>query len=636
MQEGLAGSERLKDNGLFFQWGERTHSLDERLLVCSDSVDVLQVKFHPGSIKDNHILLLTSDNTLRLYRVEGGEVFNLGAFLVGDKPVAKVPCSKITFLGALGEIAVDFDFGHPELSGNKTQEEIKNFENDNRNSSLIEIRNPLSKSNTNIIVHQPEKGMKKNDKTKEKDIYSNFNWPVYVLSGDFIISVVNISLHEGFKSELRGPLPMTPSSVIQCDKRACSIICLNSSPQVVCIGSTNGEILHGVVLPFEGDTMEKKDIDLSTFINRNNADREIYFFEAVDIELGLCTTSQQQECYSCPIFLYKDCSRCDRYFVTHSAGVHTISIGCMENLQKDLLENTNDIFSTSSTPEYLVCTKTTTTKSCNPVVGFSVYYNPNSIITLLANGSLLSLALMNTSALPKLEKLTLHSEKVVESPIKEVLKMPFDQYIHNLLKKAESHPIIKLSRNEEHSLKECHELIQKTAQIFQEKFKCHTKAREEIEKRAIALKMLKEYQLKELDNMNKERRSLQEKAESLAEKYEDIREKQEVLMKRCAKLVVMLSLKKEILSDAEQEYLVDLKNMRGKLDKCDSSIEKLITKKSCQETQMRNWKNQQQKKSTVISDTHTNTIKESLVNSSIRINKMVAEIKAVKKQLHLK
>lgn len=44
----------------------RSHSLDERLLSCNDSIEVRQVKFHPGSFNNNHIIALTSDNMLRL------------------------------------------------------------------------------------------------------------------------------------------------------------------------------------------------------------------------------------------------------------------------------------------------------------------------------------------------------------------------------------------------------------------------------------------------------------------------------------------------------------------------------------------------------------------------------------------
>ncbi|XP_045466855.1 nuclear pore complex protein Nup88 [Harmonia axyridis] len=614
----------------------RTFSLDERLFMSSDDFEVLQVKFHPGSVKDNHILLLTSDNTLRLYQVED-EVTCLGTFAIGEKPMAKVPCSKMTFLGALGEIAVDFDFGHPELNKDGEKEKSINIEKEISGKSMVKVRDPFTETETMIPVHQQQTVIKKSDALKERENYSNFNWPVYVLSADFIIITINIPLYEKKGYEVKGPIPLMPNNFFPYDKRACSMICLNSTPQVLCIGSTHGEIYHGIVLPIEEEREQESQLNLSSS-NQSSADREIYFFEAVDIEFGLTTSMEDTERgYTCPIFLHRDDSRSDRYFATHSAGVHTINVGCMEDLQKFMLsENLVDVFQIPSAVEYLVCTKTSTTKNHNPTIGFSVYYNPNSIITLLANGNFVSLALIGTDiSLPQLEKLVLEDPECSAPSMQDMINMPFNQHILKLLKRADSHPILKLSRYEEHSMKECNELFQRTVLIFKEKIKCHQIAREEIEKRATALAVFKDYQLKELDYMNREKKTLQEKAESLAEKYEEIKEHQELLLKRCAKLLVLVSMKKEVLSDAENNYLHDLKDMRTKCDKFDSAIDKLIVKKNYQETQMRSWKKQQQRKSYAISETHKNTIKDNLVESSKRINEMVEEIKAVKQQLRL-
>ncbi|XP_044763811.1 nuclear pore complex protein Nup88 isoform X2 [Coccinella septempunctata] len=616
----------------------RTFSLDERLFMCTDDVEVLQVKFHPGSVKDNHVLLLTSDNTLRLYQVED-EVVCIGTFVVGDKPMAKVPCSKMTFLGALGEIAVDFDFGHPEINEKEAEKRptTRDKEKESPDQSLVRVRDPFTDTESLIPVHQQQSFIKKSEKMKERENYSNFNWPVYVLSADFIITTVDIPLYEKKGYTVKGPIPLMPNNFFPFDKRACSIVCLNSTPQVVCIGSTHGEIFHGVVLPIEEKEDKENQLNTSSS-NQGPADKEIYFFEAVDIEFGLSTVTEcQEEGYTCPIFLHRDESRCDRYFATHSAGVHTVHVGCMEDLQKFVVsEDSSDVFNIPSTVEYLVCTKTSSTKNQNPVIGFSVYYNPNSIITLLANGCFMSLALINAEiVIPKLEQLVLQDTETAAPSMQDMMKMPFNQHILKLLKKADSHPILKLSKNEEHSLKECHELFQRTVLIFREKIKCHQIAREEIEKRATALAVFKDYQLKELANMNHEKRSLQETAENLAEKYEEIKENQEKLLKRCAKLLVQISMKKEVLSDAENDYLLNLKKMRAECDKFDSVIDKLIVKKNYQETQMRSWKKQQQRKSYTISETHKNTIKDNLVDSSKRINEMIEEIKGIKKQLRL-
>lgn len=93
----------------------RSHSLDERLLACNDHVEVRQVKFHPGSKTGTHIIVLTSDNVIRLYNVENSEAIAVTAFAVGRQPQGFIGGTKSSFLEALGDTAVDFDFAPPEI-----------------------------------------------------------------------------------------------------------------------------------------------------------------------------------------------------------------------------------------------------------------------------------------------------------------------------------------------------------------------------------------------------------------------------------------------------------------------------------------------------------------------------------------
>lgn len=80
-----------------------------------------------------------------------------------------------------------------------------------------------------------------------------------------------------------------------------------------------------------------------------------------------------------------------------------------------------DIFGVPSTVEYLVCTKAYSRKSQNPVIGFSVYYNPNCIIALLANGNFLSLALLSTEIIiPQFEELVLDDSEIAAPTMKDV------------------------------------------------------------------------------------------------------------------------------------------------------------------------------------------------------------------------
>lgn len=78
---GLCGNTceaKTTPNILYF-FLSRSHSLDERLLACSH-VEVRQVRFHPGSINDTHIVVLTSDNVLRY--LTQFELFDLLLFVL--------------------------------------------------------------------------------------------------------------------------------------------------------------------------------------------------------------------------------------------------------------------------------------------------------------------------------------------------------------------------------------------------------------------------------------------------------------------------------------------------------------------------------------------------------------------------
>lgn len=61
----------------------------------------------------------------------------------------------------------------------------------------------------------------------------------------------------------------------------------------------------------------------------------------------------------------------------------------------------------------------------NPVIGFSLYYEPTSVVALLANGDLVSLALLTSSLLPPLENLETCDAEELQSPLKKVANYTF-------------------------------------------------------------------------------------------------------------------------------------------------------------------------------------------------------------------
>lgn len=84
-----------------------------------------------------------------------------------------------------------------------------------------------------------------------------------------------------------------------------------------------------------------------------------------------------------------------------------------------------DLLTNPSVVEYVICTKTLSSTEINPVIGFSVYHEPTSVVSLLANGQLVSLALLTTTFLPAIEDLGEHAIEEMNSPLKKVIKLLF-------------------------------------------------------------------------------------------------------------------------------------------------------------------------------------------------------------------
>lgn len=129
--------------------------------------------------------------------------------------------------------------------------------------------------------------------------------------------------------------------------------------------------------------------------------------------------------------------------------------------KKKLLEyeTVEEIFNTESKAEYLLCTKTSNSDQTNPVIGFSLYYEPTSLIALLSDGSIVTLGILTAEILPKIEEDTDKNDKEeVSSPLKKMLREPFDQNIQKLLKRSSGQPILKLGGDGKHSQKECYEV----------------------------------------------------------------------------------------------------------------------------------------------------------------------------------
>lgn len=235
--------------------------------------------------------------------------------------------------------------------------------------------------------------------------------------------------------------------------------------------------------------------------------------------------SDDDPSYTCPILLHKDPLSRWKYYTTHNTGIHAVSASFVRRLEDffEMSSSKNISLDQPSTVEYLVCTRTNATPVL-PVLGFAIVSSTNVIVAVLANGDVVSLPLKITEVV--VDNGTLIEETVTDepTPIKKLLREPFDVHIKNLLKRNLNQPLMKLDKNVNLSPRESLDLISRTTKVFrQEYFTKFQLVKDEIEQRVLMLRSLKTVHMTELKHLENEKSSLQEMAEKLAEKYEEIK-----------------------------------------------------------------------------------------------------------------
>ena len=167
-------------------------NLGERLFF-GEQQTLRQAKWHPGSPSDSHLLVLTSDECLRLYDVSNGEV--LWKCILSQKNILS-PHSTIPSKISLGDTPIDFDVA----------------------PSIVE------------------------------DV-SRIRWPILVLWGNGDIYYVETAVEdERERITAQGPLRMFPSSDDNYGSDASSILILHTLPPIVSFSTCAGTIYNCIFL----------------------------------------------------------------------------------------------------------------------------------------------------------------------------------------------------------------------------------------------------------------------------------------------------------------------------------------------------------------------------------------------------
>ncbi|KAJ6633185.1 Nuclear pore complex protein Nup88 [Pseudolycoriella hygida] len=576
----------------------RSHNLDDRLFTTNIQLEVLQVRWHPASPKDSHLLVLLSNNSIRVY---DEEVLS-HVWRVGPLPTAKPPTvSNVPFLNILGDTAVDFDFAPPRvLTPGRDTQGFNNY-------TLVE--------STMTTV-------------------SRVQWPLVILRGNGTLYVLTIGI-ETSKPQLQGPLSVYPATDDNYGFDSCSIVVLPSLPATIILCESTGKIHHALLMDNEEEQEVVNEIDASLCVYP--CQYSVHVLETVTLELGILAKKLQSSS-SCPIYLKRDLTDESRYFAYHNTGLHAITVNFVRDLQQFVDSEDSNIESTnmlgmSSRAEYLVCTKAVDSSKTNSVLGFTQIQSPSGILLLLASGQVVSLSLITDPGFLREPQLKLKDKG---TDPKHLPNSEFEMYIRSILSAEKLQPILKLNTSTEPSPKESIGLLMNAIEILREKyFPRLSKARMEIDKRVKHLQVLKEQQKQEITQLQKEKDEIRAKAERLAELYEDVSDKQQILFKRVQEVVRLATLKTPDSTQRENEFQKQIERVNALTKTLGSNI--LIAKKKMekQNIQVDQFKKENSKKKIVLQPKVEKTIMELLSELHDDIREQTEQIVRFKEHLNM-
>ncbi|CAJ1064962.1 nucleoporin 88 [Xyrichtys novacula] len=482
----------------------KTIPVAERFFTSSPSVSLRQAAWYPSETEDPHLVLLTSDNTIRFYSLKSPQTSTKVLSLSQPEDDSSVHPPARSYAASLGEIAVAFDFGPPSAPPRQL---------------------------TGLC-------------SKDQQVY-----PIYILyeNGETYLSYT-CQTNGVRMSRPVGPLPMYPAAEDNYGYDACAILCLPCVPSILVIATETGTLYHCVVLESED---EDETGAVEKWIRGSEAIPALYVFECVELELTLKVASGEEEDppefdFTCPIRLHRDPLCQHRYHCTHEAGVHGVGLIWVNKLQKFLQSGEEDKDSLQELAaekrcivEHILCTRPLPTSQSAPVRGFLIVSDLSlgaTMICITSSYECILLPLLSSIRPPSPPLLCSHpGPGSGSSPLRGLADDSFEQHIRNILARSSTNPLVLKAGVRETSPPppECLQLLSRATQVFREEYILkQDMAREEMQRRVKLLTGQKNKQLEEMTLCREEKMSLREAAERLADKYEDAKYRQETIMNR--------------------------------------------------------------------------------------------------------
>ncbi|XP_073521354.1 nuclear pore complex protein Nup88 [Phyllobates terribilis] len=579
----------------------RTIPIAERIFTSSTSLVLKRAAWYPSETQEPHLILLTSDNTIRIYKLLDHLTPEKVIPLSNTDEETSVPQNRRSYRASLGEIAVAFDFG------------------------------PLATVSRGVGLHSKE----------------NTAYPLYILyeNGETFLMYIQLQGSNGNVGRLLGPLPMHPAAEDNYGYDACSVLCLSCVPNILVIATESGLLYHCVVLEGEEDDELTSD---KSWNYSSDLIPSLYVFECVELELALKLTTEEESIdndFSCPIKLHRDRVCSSRYHCTHVAGIHSVGLAWLSRLEKFLSAGEEDKDSLQELAadqkclvEHILCTKPLPCKLPAPIQGFWIVSDLSlgtTMICLTSGYECITRPLLTIIRPPSpallCSKVDCHITETVPHVLEDV-KGPFENHIRNILLRTSANPLLLNFSNKDSSPppEECLQLLSRATQVFLEEYVLkQDMAREEIQRRVKLLIAQKEKQLKDLRYRKEERKSLKETAERLAEKCEEAKEKQDDLLSRLKAVLHSFNTRHPVFTDSERDMKKELLSTHEQLHHLDNAIKQVKMKMEYQERKMEKVKSPR-KSNLTLSDYQQKNIQTVLKEQYEHIQKMVKQINAIK------
>ncbi|KAM4701515.1 nuclear pore complex protein Nup88 [Discoglossus pictus] len=595
-----------------FEGGEhtvncRTIPIAERIFTSSSSLVLKQALWYPSETHEPRLILLTSDNTIRIYNLHDPLTPEKIISLSNAEEESALPHNSRSYKASLGETAVACDFGPVTTIS-------KSFGHHGKEDTLV--------------------------------------YPLYILyeNGETFLMYLDLQKITSNSGKLLGPLPMHPAAEDNYGYDACAVLCLPCTPNILVIATESGLIYHCVVLEAEEDDEHMSD---KSWNPSSDLIPSLYVFECVELELALKLTTEEEDSlvsdFSCTIKLHRDPICPSRYHCTHAAGVHSVGLTWLSKLQKFLSSGEEDKDSLQELAEeqkcmveHILCTKPLPCRLPAPIQGFWIISDISlgtSMICITSGYECITRPLLTTVRPPSPPLLCSQIDRSVAEPLPHVLadvKGTFENHIRGILRRNSENPLLLNSSNKDAAPppEECLQLLSRATQVFREEYILKQDlAKEEIQRRVKLLIAQKEKQLEDLRKGKEERKSLTEMAERLADKYEEAKEKQEDLVKRLKQVLRCFHARLPVLSDSERDMKKELQTTNEQLQHLGNAIKQVKMKMSYQEKQMEKGKNPR-KSNLTLSEHQRKSIQTVLKEEGEHIQEMVKQINDIRSHVN--